>query len=144
MCPAVTRKSFARYVTRYEYVRDANNASMSVHLEPRDDDEFDPSISHHLLILQQLETPILLEPHSIVWKLALFEPFLDYACSRYKESYPYLVSIDPRFGDTAPNFQFLSCSGAVTKDLLDIQIPAMNANQNAILLSTGAELSISV
>lgn len=40
---AVTRKSFARRVARYEYVRDANNASMSVHLEPRDDDEFDPS-----------------------------------------------------------------------------------------------------
>lgn len=59
-------------------------------------------------------------------------------------SYPYLVSVDPRFGDTPPNFQFLSCSGAVTKDVLETQIPAMNANQNAIMLSVGAELPISV
>lgn len=67
----------------------------------------------------------------------------DYACSRYNESYPYLVSIDPRFGDTLPKFQFLSCSGAVTKDVLEIQIPAMNSNQNAIMLSIGTKFPIS-
>jgi hypothetical protein len=40
---AITCKSFAGSVARYDYAQDANNASMSVHLEPRDDDEFDPS-----------------------------------------------------------------------------------------------------
>lgn len=64
---------------------------------------------------------------------------LDYACSRYNNSYPYLVSQDARFGDTAPNFQFLSCSGAVTTDVLDTQIPNMNSGQNAIMLSIGKD-----
>lgn len=40
---AVTCKTFARYISHNDYSREANNASMSVHLEARDDDEFDPS-----------------------------------------------------------------------------------------------------
>ncbi|KAK3940427.1 SGNH hydrolase-type esterase domain-containing protein [Diplogelasinospora grovesii] len=59
----------------------------------------------------------------------------DWACSRYDHSYPYLVYGDPRFGDGYPNFQFLSCSGAVTVDVLEHQIPNLNGNQDAIMLS---------
>lgn len=62
----------------------------------------------------------------------------DYACSRYDHAYPYLVNTDPRLGDPSKRtFQFLSCSGAVTKDVLEKQIPDLKANQQAILLSIG-------
>lgn len=60
----------------------------------------------------------------------------DWACSRYDHSYPYLIYNDPRFL-LPPTFQFLSCSGAVTQDVLDDQIPALSSNQDAILLSIG-------
>ncbi|KAL6229677.1 SGNH hydrolase-type esterase domain-containing protein [Aspergillus navahoensis] len=69
----------------------------------------------------------------------------DYACSRYDHAYPYLVNQDERLGDPANrNFQFRSCSGAVIKDVLEKQIPAIDNDQQAILLSIGgndAELS---
>ena len=63
---------------------------------------------------------------------------VDWACSRYDHAYPYLVNNDPRLGDpTKRTFQFLSCSGAVTSDVLEKQIPALNANQQVIMLSIG-------
>lgn len=69
----------------------------------------------------------------------------DYDCSRYDMSYPWLIHGDERLGDPSRRkFQFLSCSGAVTKDVLDIQIPRMENDQQVILLSAGgndAELS---
>jgi hypothetical protein len=59
-------------------------------------------------------------------------------CSRYDNSYPYLIHTDERLGDEAArNFQFESCSGAVTSDVLKKQIPALNANQQVILISAG-------
>jgi hypothetical protein len=62
----------------------------------------------------------------------------DYACSRYDHSYPYLVNNDPYLGDPKQRaFQFLSCSGAVAQDVLDKQIPALNNDQDAIMLSVG-------
>lgn len=62
----------------------------------------------------------------------------DYACSRYDQAHPYLINQDPRLGDTsARSFQFKSCSGAVAQDVLDEQIPAINKDQQAILLSVG-------
>ncbi|KAJ6023025.1 hypothetical protein N7499_008343 [Penicillium canescens] len=63
--------------------------------------------------------------------------------SCYDNSYPYLT--DERLGDQAARtFWFESCSGAVTDDVLNDQIPNINGNQQVILLSAGgndAELS---
>ncbi|KAJ4007802.1 hypothetical protein NW766_009607 [Fusarium irregulare] len=62
----------------------------------------------------------------------------DFACARYDHAYPYLVNQDDRIGDPAKrSFQFLSCSGAVIKDVIDDQIPKLDSNQDAITLSIG-------
>ncbi|KAL1864953.1 hypothetical protein VTK73DRAFT_5582 [Phialemonium thermophilum] len=61
----------------------------------------------------------------------------DVSYPRYDHSYPSLVSQDPAFGDTPPDFQYLSCSGAVTEDVLEKQLPKLEPNQQAILLSIG-------
>ncbi|QIW96307.1 hypothetical protein AMS68_001825 [Peltaster fructicola] len=62
----------------------------------------------------------------------------DFSCSRYDHSYPYLLSQDLRLGDLAKrNFQFLSCSGAVSKDVIEKQLPRLEGNQDVILLSAG-------
>jgi hypothetical protein len=67
----------------------------------------------------------------------------DYACSRYDQSYPYLVYTDERLGgDSPPNWQFLSCSGAVAQDVLDKQIPDLNPGQQAIMLSIGRAICL--
>lgn len=64
----------------------------------------------------------------------------DWACSRYDHAYPYLINNDPTLGDPSNRtFQFLSCSGAVTKDVLETQIPNLSSNQQAILLSIGIQ-----
>jgi hypothetical protein len=65
-------------------------------------------------------------------------PEEDYACSRYDHAYPNLVHQDEQLGDpTARKFQFKSCSGALTTEVLSDQIPALDANQQVILLSIG-------
>ncbi|KAB5550778.1 SGNH hydrolase-type esterase domain-containing protein, partial [Coniochaeta sp. 2T2.1] len=62
----------------------------------------------------------------------------DWACSRYDHAYPYLVNNDPSLGDPSKRtFQFLSCSGALSKDVLEKQIPRLSSDQQAILLSVG-------
>ncbi|KAK2882542.1 hypothetical protein FQN49_000227 [Arthroderma sp. PD_2] len=67
-----------------------------------------------------------------------FESQSDYACSRYDRSFPYLVNQDERLGDSKNRkFQFQACSGALTKDVLDKQIPLVEKEQDAILLSVG-------
>ncbi|KAF4436965.1 integrin alpha n-terminal [Fusarium austroafricanum] len=67
-----------------------------------------------------------------------FKDGSDYACGRYNQAYPYLVNQDSRIGNPSERtFQFLSCSGAVTKDVLDKQIPKLDDNQDAITLSIG-------
>jgi hypothetical protein len=38
---------------------------------------------------------------------------------------------------TNHKFQFLSCSGAVTQDVIDKQIPKLDGNQRVILISSG-------
>lgn len=60
----------------------------------------------------------------------------DWACSRYDNAYPSFVHNDPRLGDPKNRkFQFLSCSGAVTDDVLQKQIPDLDQGQQAIMLS---------
>lgn len=62
----------------------------------------------------------------------------DYACSRYNHAYPLIVNEDERLGDNMNRkFQFKSCSGAVIDDVLRRQIPAIDSNQQVILLSAG-------
>ncbi|KAF5635566.1 integrin alpha n-terminal [Fusarium sp. NRRL 25303] len=62
----------------------------------------------------------------------------DRACARYDHAYPYLVNQDSRIGDeSGRKFQFLSCSGAVTTDVLEKQIPHLDNDQEAITLSIG-------
>jgi hypothetical protein len=62
----------------------------------------------------------------------------DYTCSRYDHAHPYLIHHDDRIGDPAARtFQFKSCSGALTADVLGEQIPAIDAGQEVILLSIG-------
>ncbi|RYP65149.1 hypothetical protein DL770_009068 [Monosporascus sp. CRB-9-2] len=60
----------------------------------------------------------------------------DWACSRYDLAYPYLINNDPRLGDpSGRNFHFRACSGAVTKDVLENQIPSVDSDQQVVLLS---------
>ena len=56
-------------------------------------------------------------------------------------AYPKILSQHPLLGN--PDFQFLSCSGAKTKDVLEKQISKLNNNQDVILLSIG-EFSLKV
>jgi len=138
----------------------ANNASMLVNLMSRQDDTFDETDLTFIANLAAIgdsysagigagdrlgnilqaadpQSGISICCRSIHWSLRLTTNLLDWACSRYDHSYPYLVYSDPRFGDGYPNFQFLSCSGAVTEDVLNTQIPTLNSNQDAIMLSIG-------
>ncbi|KAK2669954.1 SGNH hydrolase superfamily [Fusarium oxysporum f. sp. vasinfectum] len=67
-----------------------------------------------------------------------FKSGSDFACARYDHAYPYLINQDDRIGDPSKRkFQFLSCSGAVIKDVVDKQIPEMDSGQDAITLSIG-------
>jgi hypothetical protein len=62
----------------------------------------------------------------------------DFACARYDHAYPYLLNQDERIGNPdGRKFQFLSCSGAVMKDVVEKQIPELDSNQDAITLSIG-------
>ncbi|KAM7217616.1 SGNH hydrolase-type esterase domain containing protein [Rhypophila decipiens] len=62
----------------------------------------------------------------------------DGACGRYDHAFPYLVNQDPRLGDTSGrSFEFKACSGAVSKDVIEQQIPSLSDGQQAILLSIG-------
>ncbi|EKJ76429.1 hypothetical protein FPSE_03428 [Fusarium pseudograminearum CS3096] len=67
-----------------------------------------------------------------------FKSGSDFACARYDHAYPYVINQDDRIGDPSKRkFQFLSCSGAVMKDVVDKQIPEMESGQDAITLSIG-------
>ncbi|KAL6864240.1 SGNH hydrolase-type esterase domain-containing protein [Trichoderma novae-zelandiae] len=70
--------------------------------------------------------------------LNALDPHSDWACSRYDNAYPYLINEDGRLGDASTRkFQFESCSGAVTADVIDKQIPRIDSDQQVILLSAG-------
>ncbi|RYO84490.1 hypothetical protein DL764_009322 [Monosporascus ibericus] len=70
--------------------------------------------------------------------LGALDPTSDWACSRYDHAYPYLINNDRRLGDpSGRNFQFRACSGAVTQDVLENQIPSVDSGQQVVLLSIG-------
>lgn len=59
-----------------------------------------------------------------------------WACSRYDHAYPNLVNGNPSLGDPAGRkFQFESCSGALTHEIKDDQIPRIDDGQDVVLLS---------
>jgi hypothetical protein len=53
-------------------------------------------------------------------------------------AHPAIISRDARLGK--PAFQFKSCSGAISADIVKNQIPELDSNQDAILLSVGKSL----
>jgi len=53
-------------------------------------------------------------------------------------AHPAIVSRDSRLG--GPKFQFMSCSGAISTDIIKNQIPGLEGGQDAILLSVGESL----
>jgi hypothetical protein len=68
--------------------------------------------------------------------MALVEEVVNRGCCLYEKSYPVLVDEDVRLGEPAAHvFQFKSCSRAVTQDVLDHHIPAIDSSQQVVLLS---------
>ena len=62
----------------------------------------------------------------------------DWFCSRYDESYPSKVFSDASFGDPAGRtFQYVACSGAVTKDVTNKQIPSLKSGIQMAMLTIG-------
>ena len=55
---------------------------------------------------------------------------IDWSCSRYDLAHPYLVSTDERLAGKP--FQFLSCSGATSVDVLRGQIPKLTGKVDAV------------
>ncbi|KAF2870443.1 SGNH hydrolase-type esterase domain-containing protein [Massariosphaeria phaeospora] len=63
---------------------------------------------------------------------------LDADCARYDQSYPMFIQNEPDMGDAANRqFTYLSCSGAVSKDMLANQIPKVPDGQDVITISAG-------
>lgn len=61
-----------------------------------------------------------------------------WACSRYDHAYPNLVNQMAALGDPKDRkFQFHSCSGATSEEILKDQLPRIDNGQDAILLSAG-------
>lgn len=56
--------------------------------------------------------------------------------SRYDHSYPYVVA-ETLLGDNRDGFQFLSCSGAVTQQVIEHQVDLITPDQDLILVSAG-------
>ncbi len=50
----------------------------------------------------------------------------DWYCSRYDSSYPSVINASPSLGDTTGRtFQYYACSGAITTDVTNSQIPSL-------------------
>lgn len=57
----------------------------------------------------------------------------DFSCSRYDHSYPALINNDARMGQNSnQKFQFLSCSGALSTDVLKKQVPSLDSGLDAV------------
>lgn len=74
----------------------------------------------------------------MTFKAQVADRFPEWNCRRYDHSYPWLIHQDPRLGDEEDRtFQFESCSGALSQDVIDKQIPELDSDQQIILLSAG-------
>ena len=79
----------------------------------------------------------------MVFYIAVTNLSKDYACNCYNHLYPYLINYNKRLGDSLKRkFQFKLCSGAIIGDVLRRQIPALDSNQQVILLSARMYLHI--
>ena len=62
----------------------------------------------------------------------------DWYCSRYDTSYPSLINTDPSLGDPkGRTFQYFACSGAITTDVTNSQIPSLKSGIQMATLSIG-------
>lgn len=61
----------------------------------------------------------------------------DWYCSRYDNAYPVLINTNPALGDSSGRkFDFWACSGAVTTDVVNKQIPSLD-KPDMVTLSIG-------
>ncbi|KAJ3549763.1 hypothetical protein NM208_g348 [Fusarium decemcellulare] len=115
--------------------------SMSKRVTTRDDDDFDMSDLSHITKIAAIGDSYsagIGAGERLGSFTSGFFTQSDYACSRYDHAYPYLVNEDYRFGDKSNrNFQFQSCSGAIIEDVRKHQIPALDSDQQVIMLSAG-------
>jgi lysophospholipase L1-like esterase len=62
---------------------------------------------------------------------------LDWSCSRYASSYPYILHTSLLGENPNRTHQFLSCSGATSTEILEKQVPALNSNLDLLTISAG-------
>lgn len=62
---------------------------------------------------------------------------LDPDCKRYNFSFPSLINVDERMGDTSRDFQFLACSGAVSSQILETQVPQIADGVQVVTVTAG-------
>ncbi|KAG9698251.1 SGNH hydrolase, partial [Aureobasidium melanogenum] len=61
----------------------------------------------------------------------------DSDCQRYNFSFPSLINVDERMGDTSREFQFLACSGAVSSQILETQVPQIADGVQLVTVTAG-------
>lgn len=67
----------------------------------------------------------------------------DWYCSRYDDSYPSLINRSPSLGDSnGRDFKYYACSGAVTTDVKNKQIPGLSGLQMATLSIGGNDANL--
>jgi hypothetical protein len=62
---------------------------------------------------------------------------LDPDCKRYNFSFPSLINVDERMGDTPRDFQFLACTGAVSSKILATQVPEIADGVQVVTVTAG-------
>jgi lysophospholipase L1-like esterase len=62
---------------------------------------------------------------------------LDWRCSRYAQSYPNILHASLLGTNPRRTHQFLSCSGATSKEILDTQISALSNDIDLLTISAG-------
>jgi lysophospholipase L1-like esterase len=62
---------------------------------------------------------------------------LDSGCKRYNYSFPSLINNDDRMGSTSREFQFLACSGAVSTEILETQVPQITDGVEVVTITAG-------
>ncbi|KAG9655336.1 SGNH hydrolase, partial [Aureobasidium melanogenum] len=62
---------------------------------------------------------------------------LEPECKRYNFSFPSLINVDERMGDTPRDFQFLACSGAVSSQILETQVPQIADGVQVVTVTAG-------
>ncbi|KAI9877135.1 MAG: hypothetical protein M1830_004710 [Pleopsidium flavum] len=66
----------------------------------------------------------------------------DYLCSRYDESYPYVINNDPSLGQGNRKFQNFACSGHTTLDVLNKQLSTLDKPQMVTVSAGGNDVGL--